>query len=580
MMSRGSILAISIMLSIIVHGALLAVSPVVTIFRPISHTDDLLRSFRVQLVSRDDAMPPDPMEEGVGPLESGPGAIEDLLRRERERLDPGDAEFEPPIDVARLAERLAQDPIEREHDLTPDEDLLREVDTRLIEISQDDVREEVEVARRYVRPSPISVLDGDVLPTLRGPGDLDPDQLTLIDPLSLGGGRGGGFGDGENDGPPREDDVLEPEEDEDLLLLAEQELGLEDIEEEIQREAADYTFLDDLVQVRLDTFVQPGEPLGYFRLQIYPRDDIELEPLPKDVTFVVDASRNIQQPALDQTVEGIAAVIEEFRPEDRFNIVVFRDTTNQFRPELVPATEENKRAAVEYLSQLEARGSTDFYAALRPVVTADPREGVPKVIMVISDGRPTSGVVDARTIINNLTDFNEPRNSVFAFGGGRTVDQYMLDLLSFRNKGEAYVTPQIDSIRYELPSFFSRLQEPILVDCRANFGRIDRENIFPRELPDFYRGQVVTVYGRFDPATDQNFAMRLTGKAQDQQKEVVFMTDFDEARRGDNEIARNWALRRIYYLIGETTRVGERPELLAEIRSLSRQYNIRTSYDQ
>ena len=90
----------------------------------------------------------------------------------------------------------------------------------------------------------------------------------------------------------------------------------------------------------------------------------------------------------------------------------------------------------------------------------------------------------------------------------------------------------------------------------------------------------MTVYGRFDPKRDREFAMRLTGLARERKKEVVFKADFAKAAKGTDDIARNWAFRKIYYLIGEATRTGETPELLGQIRALAQQYGIRTSYDQ
>ena len=58
------------------------------------------------------------------------------------------------------------------------------------------------------------------------------------------------------------------------------------------------------------------------------------------------------------------------------------------------------------------------------------------------------------------------------------------------------------------------------------------------------------------------------------------MLIYGVSAHGDRDIARNWAFRKIYYLIGEMTRVGETPELLTELRTLAHQYNIRTSYDE
>ncbi len=102
----------------------------------------------------------------------------------------------------------------------------------------------------------------------------------------------------------------------------------------------------------------------------------------------------------------------------------------------------------------------------------------------------------------------------------------------------------------------------------------------PSDIPDFYKGLAVTLYGRFDPATDKLFAFRLTGRAADKKKEVIFAKDFSEAEKGTEDIARKWAFAKIYHLIGETTRLGETPELQAEIRGLSKQFGIQTSYDE
>jgi Ca-activated chloride channel family protein len=182
-------------------------------------------------------------------------------------------------------------------------------------------------------------------------------------------------------------------------------------------------------------------------------------------------------------------------------------------------------------------------------------------------------------IINGLTADNNLRNSIFAFGGGKTVDRYLLDLLAYRNKGEAEVVKNIEDIDDDLPKFFQRLSDPLLVDLNADFGRINEAKVFPSVLPDFYRGQPVTVYGRFDPKKDREFFMRLSGRAADRKKELIFRTDLREAAGADREIARSWAFQKAYHLIGEISRQGETPELLGQLQELSQKYNIRTSYN-
>jgi Ca-activated chloride channel family protein len=200
--------------------------------------------------------------------------------------------------------------------------------------------------------------------------------------------------------------------------------------------------------------------------------------------------------------------------------------------------------------------------------------------MLMSDGRSTTGVKDSRTIINALSAENAKGNSIFAFGGGKTVNHYLLDLLAYRNKGESFVTPRINDIDASIPRFFDRLKDPILMGLNANYGSVNTENVYPRELPDFFKGKAVEIYGRFDPVKDKELAMQLTGVAAAQKKEMILKANLSEAEKGDKTIAKGWAFQKIYHLIGEICRLGETPALLNQLRELSRQYGVKTSYDE
>jgi hypothetical protein len=199
---------------------------------------------------------------------------------------------------------------------------------------------------------------------------------------------------------------------------------------------------------------------------------------------------------------------------------------------------------------------------------------------VLTDGRPSSGNLEGRQLINALSDENLLGNTIFTFGGGKTVNQYLLDLLAYRNKGEASVFPRFDNIEEQLPQFFSRLNNAYLVNLQADYGRIPEESVFPRSMPDFYKGRVVTVYGRFTPGVDKDILVRLQGKSGADEKEMVLHTDIARAQQGDAEIAKQWAFQKTYHLIGEVSRYGEKPELMGEIQKLSQQYGVRSSYGQ
>ncbi|HOZ46747.1 MAG TPA: VWA domain-containing protein [Candidatus Hydrogenedentes bacterium] len=586
MLSRRAVLALSALVALAAHALLLAVAPRVLILR--AHTQpEPLPSFQVKL----EDLFSEPVEQaapvdGRGTLASRPGRVEDMLAREEEQLRLDSSLLDRLVELPDLEARVATESLEREYDLNQDPEVVQKVDAKIIEIAQQDARKDVEVARRFVRPSPNRVLGPEEFPSLRGVLEGDRSGEVLLSAPSLGSSLGeraqapSSVLADKGKGPAFEEGVLDPEAASPSLaaLPLEHSLMHLPVLNEVRNESP-YEFMDDLVDIRLDTFVPPDEAKGYFRLQIVPKEDEAIDVLPKDVTFIVDSSNSILERKLKSTANGIKEMVAKLRPEDRFNIVVFRDTATQFRPEPVSATPENKVEATSFLSGLESRGQTNVYEAIRPVLGSSPREGVPGIVLVMTDGRPTAGVVDSRSIINALTAENDKGNTIFAYSGGNTVNQYLLDLLAYRNKGEAHVSPRLEDIDRDLPRFFERLGDPLLVNLDTDYGRIQEDGVFPKRVPDFYRGRAVTVYGRFDPKSDKDFSMRLTGQAGQNGKELVFKTDLSKAKTGDQDIARNWAFQKIYYLIGEICRVGEKPELLSELRHLSAKYNIKTSYD-
>ncbi len=590
MPSRRVILAFCVLVSLAVHFVFwFYAAPRITLVRAHAAVESLRERYQVRLLETYEDKTR-VFERSADKLASRPGEVRDLVNGQGESLAFERGPERPEASVPDLETRLASDAVTREYALDPDAALLREMDMRIVEIAEDAARRDLQVARRVVRPSPIEMLGDGEMPALR-----DLAIASDVPPLQLPSSSRPGLlaqdvlpsnereETGETAQLPPHEEIAVPEPAQTAPPMPEKQeiiVARTPVIDAIRKgRETQYTFIDDLLDIAIDVYQAPGEAQGFFRLRITSKDTEALQTLPRDITFVLDASSSISQRKLDLSVRGLTQALEALHPQDNFNIVVFRDLPTKFKTAHVPGVSENKAAAAAFLKGLESRGETDVFKALQPVLQSLPRTGVPGIVVLVSDARPTTGLRDSRAIINGLTADNV-RNTIFAFGGGRTVNQYLLDLLAYRNRGESRVVSDIERIDDELPLFLASVREPLLVDVRADYGRIDEAGVFPNAIPDFYRGRPVCVYGRYDPARDGEFVMRLTGLAGEKRKEVIFRADLSKASAGDSSIARHWAFAKSYHLIGEISRVGEQPELVGELRELSRQYGVRTSYSE
>ncbi len=580
----------AIAVSLVVHALLLAVSTTLQLRSGDELGRDAARLFKVEIThmipERHPIAPPPP------PAPATVASIEEILDEETAR-EPPTLPGPPDASAETLAEQMRdkgrREYLPREGAAEISAESADTVDLRVVALAEDALGEGLGPRRRPVMPGGGIVVPAAELPTWSAPG-------------AAGAAAGRAAAAARPDVVVRETQS-EAEIVEDMSRkVAREEPGLADLHGKLagagdrllperllpsdvlpmleEREAVrKYEPLDELLDVELYTY-RPAGTAGYFLVRINARADAPLTVLPKDIVFVIDSSKSMGQRKLDEGREGVRKCIEQLNPYDRFNIVAFSREPVFFANDLVDATLENRRRAERFLKGLVSGGQTDVYAALQPLVARTARENVPYVIMLFSDGKSTVGDLDSREIINQVTEINRraARASIFAFGGGSSVNRYLLDLLALRNKGASEITRVVSRIDKDMPSFYNRLRDPILADVTANYSGLDIETIYPRRLPDFFLGSDIAVLGRFD--TEQEFSMRLTGVVNGRRKELVFRRRFDDARPGGEDVARQWALSKAYNVIEQICARGPMPELVRELELLNTQYGVRTAYNE
>jgi Ca-activated chloride channel homolog len=166
--------------------------------------------------------------------------------------------------------------------------------------------------------------------------------------------------------------------------------------------------------------------------------------------------------------------------------------------------------------------------------------------------------------------------SIFTFGGGPSVDPYMLDFVAFKNRGWSKVVDREYQMGKEFSRFYDEIKDPLLLNVRYYVGGLNDKEIFPQTMPDFFKGSQFVIYGKY---TDENkFAIQIRGNMHQDKKEFIVSASLKDAPVGDKQIAWDWAFHKIYYLIGELKYDENNEALISAINDLCTKFHIVTPY--
>lgn len=321
----------------------------------------------------------------------------------------------------------------------------------------------------------------------------------------------------------------------------------------------------------------PGEP-GTFLLRIAPRIVLpESYVQPKDVAFVIDTSGSMAGLKMEQTKRALKFCLRSLNPQDRFNIYAFSTGVNPFRETLVPAGDEIRKAADEYVGQLQAAGGTNIHAALQAALGDGPRDDSrPYLIVFMTDGQPTVETTDPEQIRRNVVSKNVHNVRFHVFGVGSDVNTHLLDKLAEATRGSRDYCTENEDLELKLSAFVARLTHPVLTDLKLRIDGVRTFDMYPSELPDLFRGNDLVVFGRYDGAGA--VSIRLEGRVRGEARTIGYEAEFPQVATTNDFLPRLWANRKVAYLLDQLRLHGENRELIDDVVRLAKRYGIVTPY--
>jgi len=333
--------------------------------------------------------------------------------------------------------------------------------------------------------------------------------------------------------------------------------------------------------ITLLTHREPGKD-GYFLLMISPKDDWnEQEYSAKDVVFVLDTSGSMaEEGKMEKARQALLYGIRILRPSDRFNVVAFAGEERLMESGLLAADEQGRKRGESFVNSLKPVGGTNINDALLASFKQLPASDRPKIVVFLTDGLPTVGETNIGRIIDNASKARTPGLRLFTFGVGYDVNTALLDKLAADNGGVAdYVEPKED-LEVKVSNFFAKINYPVLADLKLEMPDVQTDLVYPRNLPDLFRGSQLTLIGRYrNPNQLDTARLLLTGTGNGKTRNVFYNNlRFPLLEDGNDFLPRLWATRRVGWLMEQVRTNGEQKELRDEIVDLGTRYGIVTPY--
>ncbi|XP_013914503.1 PREDICTED: inter-alpha-trypsin inhibitor heavy chain H2-like, partial [Thamnophis sirtalis] len=271
---------------------------------------------------------------------------------------------------------------------------------------------------------------------------------------------------------------------------------------------------------------------GYFVHYFAPDD---LDPLPKNILFVIDVSGSMWGIKMKQTVEAMKTILGDLRSDDQFSILDFNHNVRCWRDSLVQASKIQTEAAKKYVEGIHPNGGTNINDALLRAMfilneanslgMLDPSSV--SMIILVSDGDPTVGELKLPTIQKNVKKHNRDAISLFCLGIGFDVDYDFLKRLATENNGAAQRIFGNQETSSQMKKFYNQVSTPLLKKLDFNYPEGLVSDVTQSTFQHYFGGSEIVVSGKVDTENVQHLQSVVTATASNAQLILETLADVE-----------------------------------------------------
>lgn len=310
---------------------------------------------------------------------------------------------------------------------------------------------------------------------------------------------------------------------------------------------------------------------------------------PREYVFILDVSGSMNGFPLEVAKEVMQKLLQQMRPEDRFNVMLFESSNKMLAPESMPATSANIQQALDVVDRQRGGGGTRLLPALKNALAFKETKDYSRTFVVVTDGYVSVEREAFDLIRNNLNEAN-----LFAFGIGSAVNRYLIEGLANVGMGEPFIITKTQEAATVATKFKRYIENPVLTNIKIKYDGLNVYDTEPSSIPDVFAERPIIVYGKFKgtPKGKITLTGRSGGKTYSQTVNVA------QAEKQNNQALKYlWARERIkllddynklsvsYYrgyseadLQNRITSDPQNAKRIEEVTQLGLKYNLLTAY--
>uniref|UniRef100_A0A8C2KDR4 Zgc:112265 n=1 Tax=Cyprinus carpio TaxID=7962 RepID=A0A8C2KDR4_CYPCA len=203
---------------------------------------------------------------------------------------------------------------------------------------------------------------------------------------------------------------------------------------------------------------------------------------------------------------ALLRILSDLDEDDHFGLITFDSEVNLWKRELLKATEENLKNAKSFVKEIRDRGATDINAAVLAgvdMIKRHPREGTASILILLTDGDPTTGETNIEKIMANVKEAIGTKFPLYCLGFGYDVNFDFLIKMSLENSGVARRIYEDSDADLQLQGFYEEVAVPLLTDIQLKYP--GGSNLTKTSFSLYFNGSEIVVSGQITDNSVESF---------------------------------------------------------------------------